>query len=100
MKIIDILVNIANHKEVPQKIKYNDAIYVYNSTDIQTDVILNSEVEIIEKERNTDIEQLDPFNYDEFKNMTSEERYKATIEEYCKINELVIALNKIKKENK
>ena len=30
MKIIDILVNIANHKEVPQKIKYDDTIYTYD----------------------------------------------------------------------
>lgn len=119
MKIIDILVNIASNKEVPREIKYNNTVYLYYSIDkdyykkgfgrnkkdslfenlfnyIQTNVILNAEVEIIEEEK-ADIEQLDPFNYDEFKNMTPEERYKATIEEYYKINELVIAINKLKK---
>lgn len=60
--------------------------------------VLAKEFEIIEPvEENEDIEQLDPFNYDEFKNMTSKERFEATIVEYDKINELVIAINKLKK---
>ena len=71
MKVIDLLVNISNGKEVPEKIKWEDTIYVYSKYDkdylefpISVDEykglfnmkdsiltqFLNEEVEIIEEE--------------------------------------------------
>lgn len=113
MKIIDILVNIANRKEVPKKIKYDDAIYVYSPIDkgyyqighgederyallenlfnyIQTDVILNSEVKIIEEEKAIKEVELYQEKGDTLigRNMWSF---------YYKINELVREVNRIKK---
>lgn len=67
MKIIDLLVKIANGEDVPKKIKYEDTIYYFNTEekrylkenlmswiglcdDYLLDVILNDEVEIIEED--------------------------------------------------
>lgn len=62
MKVIDLLIKIANGEEVPKRIKYNDVIYWYDETDdneiaryvdihnewLFGDAYLNDEIEIIE----------------------------------------------------
>ena len=74
IKIIDLIVKVANDEEVPEKIKYNTKIYEYDKEqdDYSTFVIshyeyllddinitsqLNNEVEILDEEEFEDIEE-------------------------------------------
>jgi hypothetical protein len=72
IKIIDLLVKIANGEEFPKKVKFKDKIYTYNSEvtdykydDFLFDVIsnecvkdfLNDTVEIIEEQEEIDIQR-------------------------------------------
>ena len=101
IKVIDILVNIANGEEVPKKIKYNDYIMIYDEdtqdyynepscTYALLDDIhkkLNDEVEIIEDTPKEDkkIEKLD----------MSDTHYMIDHTEIMeKINEIIDKINK------
>ncbi len=113
MTIIDILNNIANKKEVPEKIKCEDKIYIYDHNykdyyvkgyigDISYSLfenlfnyedtvdILNKEVEIIEEDK--EIEEI-PLGY-------TQNKLQSEIYEYqrCVFNELIQAVNKINKQ--
>ena len=111
MKIIDILNKINNGEEVPEKIKFNGDVFIYNSTtkDYEHNIrpglddtllfrvmnthfiteLLKAEVEVIEE--NKGIERLPVYpSYAYRKEDISENRLK--------INELVRAVNKLTKE--
>ena len=109
MKVIDLLNKIANGEEVPKKIKYNDTTYTYHErvekiygfvdeqgTYLEEQYyitgVLNHEVEIIEEDK--EIEELDAISYyDETKTLYQIDYEKAQ----DKINELVKAVNELKK---
>jgi hypothetical protein len=119
IKIIDLLNKIANGEEVPKKIKYSTLIYKFNENCNQFyeegkgsyydsklkyegsiewqfyGDYLNDEVEILE-DNTEEIEELNDTCYD--RNMTGEEReyYHNITRE--KINELVKAVNEIRKD--
>ena len=60
-------------------------------------VELPKEYEILKSE---EIEKLELVGYEEFKTMTSAERYSVTAIEYDKINELIDEINRLKKEGR
>lgn len=121
MKVIDLLNKIAKGELPPQRIKFENYIYVWR--DYQKDYFckqinhslesiigeclfnnLNLEVEIIEEEK--EIEELPKTTvvYEEplsMPNIKSKTEYEQSKEEICdKINELVRELSRIKKEGK
>lgn len=115
MKVIDLLVKIANREEVPKKIKYRKDIYLYNSqyenyylesksvcglhslfNILCTDGDLNDEIEIIEEvEKPREIEQI-MTKKDKYNNINelSQEVFKA----FETIDELVNAVNYLLKK--
>ena len=123
MKVIDLLNKIAKGEDIPNKIKFDGDIFVYNQTfkdyeypdkcgwlmDISRDSgnnFLNDEVEIIEEEK--DIEKLnvnikwekDKINYKSY-NETGKSIARALQMFSNKIDELVEEVNKLKnKEDK
>ena len=118
MKVIDILNKINNGEEVPEKIRFNDIEFEYDTRQeeynhqnddgyyetllyavMNTHFIsrlLRAEVEVIEE--NKEIEELNKISYDEFKYAGDKRRFDLTNIEYDKINELVRAVNKLNKE--
>ena len=110
IKIIDLLIKIANDEEVPKKIKYFGEIYEYsedmkfyyqNGFSMYRDFFtegncLNDEVEIIEEEK--EIEKLGKkFTLEgNTSELTKSDWQFSVISQ--KINELVDEVNKIKKE--
>ena len=99
MKVIDLLNKIAKGEEVPEKIIYRKKEFFWckpcNDYDYKDDTLihlkdcvynLNDEVEIIEEEK--DIEELDILD--------ENERYSNKML-YKKINELIKAVNELKK---
>ncbi len=123
MKIIDILVNIANNKEVPKRIKYEDKVYVYYEAyggyyeegnpgiynkkflahrNEQYSAVLNTEVEITEEDK--DIEEVEIVenigNYYVVKDGKQCQLSKHDTVIIDKVNELVREVNKIKKDLK
>ena len=121
IKIIDLLCLISNGEEVPKEIKYEDYIFSWDNTDedyyceeygnlfeylfstVQTNNILNDEVEILEDEEEKDI-SLRP--NDELYDMSNVENYKSyeklaynfkVLKE--KINQVVKEFNEYRKEN-
>lgn len=118
MKVIDLLVKIANREEVPKKIKYQDEIWEYKeynsdykNEDIylfehlfkwfNTKYFINYGVEIIEEDKK--IEKIksngDEFYSDYIETWISKNKTDA----YCeflmnKINELIDEVNKSKEE--
>lgn len=104
MKVIDLLVKIANKEKLPERIKFNSEIYLSNEVgaflteDGRKNFIgnlyfieeLNYEVEIIEEDK--PIEELD-YEINENNVDTCIEKIR------CKINELIDEVNKLKKEN-
>ena len=112
MKIIDLLVKISKGEEVPKKIKYDDDIYIHvdnycyfceETNEILSQNIyaefsrLNDEVEIIEEEQ--EIEKLPLPSFEEFKNMSAEERYLVTAKEYDVLHQIIDEVNKLKRNN-
>ena len=117
IKVIDLLVKIANGEEVPKKIKYESEIYeryqnistnnlyyyqVPNKCKFLIDQLssaidLLQEVEIIEEDKK--IEKLNLPTFEEFKNMSVAERYVVTAKEYDVLNELIDEVNKLKEGN-
>ena len=123
IKIIDLLVKIANGEEVPKKIKYRDRIWEYTTTvigkgyqyyndfyqewitlqnQVYLEEVLNDEVEIIEEPKK--IEKIKS-NGDEFySDYIGTWISKNNTDAYCeflmnKINEIIEEI-KILKENK
>ena len=120
MKIIDLLVKIANGEQVPKKIKYSSYIMTYDvdendyrtleknyyDADVKTykyltDCIdlfadLNNYVEIIEEPKK--IEKIPLPSFDEFKSMSAEERYVITAKEYDLLDELIDEINNLKEK--
>lgn len=115
MKIIDLLNKIANGEEVPKKIKWLEQIYEYSDIDkfyyqngysMYRDFYtegncLNEEVEIIEEEK--EIEKLKYFdlcksNEDGDLELTYTGVADTFDEVYEKINEIIDAVNEIRKE--
>ncbi len=112
MKIIDLLNKIAKGEEVPTRIKYGDYIYIYDckakdyyTPDLNDWLIefilrsafthnLNIVVEIIEEEK--EIKKLNLPSFEEFKNMSAEERYVVTAKEYDVLNELIDVINEMR----
>lgn len=113
IKVIDLLVKIANGEEVPEKIKYGSEIYerYQNNTNnlyyyqvpnkciflidqLSSAIDLLDEVEIIEEDKK--IEKLDLPCIAEFKRMSAAERYLVTAKEYDVLNELIDEVNKLK----
>lgn len=107
IKIIDLLNKIANGEEVPKKIRFDNAnwnricdeknVYYVNDTDDDLFIYffrknltftLNDKVEIIEEEK--EIEKLDENNTNVLTNI---------IENRKKINELIDAVNELKRGN-
>lgn len=95
IKIIDLLNKIANEEEVPQEIKINTRIFNFCDTcktyedEYERDLVikwdeLNQEVEILE-DNTEEIEELPDYNY-------------SIKENRDKINELVKAINELRKE--
>ena len=121
IKIIDLLCLISNGEEVPKEIKYEDYIFSWDNTDedyyceeygnlfeylfstVQTNNILNDEVEILEDEEEKDIPLIPN---DELYDMSNVENYKSyeklaynfkVLKE--KINQVVKEFNEYRKEN-
>lgn len=105
IKIIDLLVKIANREEMPKKIMYDDVIYTYDEYRTYYDdkgnilwddynlynfLILNDEVEIIEEPKK--IEKCK--NYEDFLEIDDYIEYLKH-----KIDELIIEINKLKENN-
>lgn len=100
MKVIDLLNKIANGEEVPKKIKYSDIEYDFNNNEYineygvnllqhvtYAEYIMTHTVEIIEEDK--EIEELDL-------NLYHDE--PANIDDLAyKVNELIKAVNKLKK---
>lgn len=121
MKIIDILVNIANKKVVPKKIKYDDTIYTYDPIDqdyygtgynsegdpsdhcsifeelkhLQTNYALNLEVEVLKDDPIKELEYDSSKKKDSPGSLPYIMTYLYAHEQ--KINELVKEVNKLKK---
>ncbi len=113
IKVIDLLVKIANGEKVPKKIKFMNSIWEYCKNGSAQDYIndydkclmefipinkagLNDEVEIIEEPKK--IEKIPLPSFDEFKRMSAEERYVITAKEYDLLDELIDEINNLKKE--
>ena len=109
MKIIDLLNKIAKGENVPERIKYDGEIYVYNYEvedyeypekvgwlmDISRNngnSFLNDEIEIIEEEK--EIEELDYTYVNSYGNISQRKKSEEPIID--KINELVREVNKLK----
>ncbi len=114
IKVIDLLNKIANKEELPKKIKYENVIYEWDEcgylhfdTDnipekaflegLRTDMVLNTEVEILEDEE-IDIQEIE-----EFTSFLSDSHSKDTFRNYCnaqtnKINEIIRVVNKIQEK--
>ncbi len=110
IKIIDLLVRIANCEEVPCKIKYLNNLWIYdkNEGDYRSDkkgaclfkwffingstIFLNDEIEIIEEDKK--IEELDVQYYDD-ERYTPETRLNICMNY---INKLIAEVNKLKGE--
>lgn len=114
IKVIDLLNKIANRETVPKKIKWRDKIWNYvekeqdyinywnnrgryfmsNLNDIRTKDFITDEVEILDE--SDEIEKLDKdgtFINDEIS-------HQSIINMQNKINELIEAVNQLKKERK
>lgn len=104
IKIIDLLVKMANNEEVPKKIKYQDELWEYNEYygdyeknntylfeylfDFEaTDEFINDEVEIIKEPKK--IKKCK--NYEDFLDIDDYVRHLRN-----KINELIDEINKMK----
>ena len=117
MKVIDLLNKIAKGEDIPNKIKFDGDIFVYNQTlkdyeyldkcgwlmDISRDSgnnFLNDEVEIIEEEKDT--EELDLFKLQcTIANHYSKENIQCLANEMVrKMNKLRDAVNKLKNSDK
>lgn len=118
MKIIDLLNKINNGEEVPEKVKFDNTIFKYDKKQQEynnkkdngyyetllyrvmtthfIDVLLRAEVEVIEE--NKEIKELNKISYDEFKYTDCKHRFDLINIEYDKINELVQAVNELRKE--
>lgn len=118
MKTIDLLNKIANGEEVPKKIAIQNDVLIYNEenkilflqdyyymNDVKDETwkiwaySLNDEVEILDNE-DEDIEELPIWcsSYPKGEDITTEQDHMITNSK--KINELVRAVNKLKKEGK
>lgn len=118
IKIMDLLVKVANGEKLPEKIIYEDNVYYlgenmvdlhtyqtkYGETTRKLSLIIDNEylnltdeVEIIEEDNK--IKKLDLPSFEEFKNMSIEERYVVTAREYDALNELIDTINKLKENN-
>lgn len=113
IKIIDLLNKIANGEEVPDKIKYNSIIYNWDIKGYlhyedehyseraflegyRTDMVLNDYVEILE-DNTEEIEELPKMNF--FELVTDEVKTAMAMEKIkLKVDELVKAINKIRKD--
>ena len=112
IKVIDLLVKIANGEKVPKKIKFINSIWEYCKDGSTQDYInyynkclmdfipinkvgLNDEIEIIEEPKK--IEKIPLPSFDEFKRMSAEERYVITAKEYDLLDELIDEINNLKK---
>ena len=117
IKIIDLLVKIANNEEVPKKIKYKDNVYYLgkNMVDLHTyqtegsnttrklSLIIDNEylnlndyVEIIEESKK--IKKIEKPTKDEYLYSNGKELYENDMKVYDKINELIDEINNLKKE--
>lgn len=118
IKIIDLLVKIANNEEVPKKIKYRDKIWKYTSTvkgrgyqyysilygewktlqnQVYLEECLNDEVEIIEETKK--IKKI--ARCDDVKMTHYGELYKPTENQEIlriKVNELIDEINNLKEK--
>lgn len=111
MKIIDLLNKINNEEEVPEKIKFDNTVFEleenkkeysfqHENGDYETllyrvmtthfiDVLLETEVEVIEENKEIDIQSI--------KEISSEDRFYRT-DNIDKLNELTRAIKQIDKE--
>ena len=111
IRIIDLLDKIAN-EEAPLKIKYEYLIYELTperndyycknamrwfTNEINSLGVLNDEVEIIEEDKK--IRKILLPSFEEFKNMTSMERYEVTAREYDLLDTIVDEINKLKENS-
>lgn len=117
IKMIDLLVKIANRETVPKKIKYKNEIYerhqnitinnlyyyqVSNKCEFLIDQLssvnnLLDEVKIIEEPKK--LEKISLPSFDEFKRMSAEERYVITAKEYDLLDELIDEINNLKEND-
>lgn len=115
MKMIDLLVKIANREEVPEAIIYNGETYqkcrslngmcfyenlensIYLLESILTSFDLLREVEIIKEDKK--IEKISLPSFDEFKKMSAEERYTVTAIEYDLLNNIIDKINDLKEND-
>lgn len=114
IKVIDLLVKIANGEKVPKKIKFINSIWEYCKNGSTQDYIndynnclmefvainkvgLNDYVEIIEELKK--IEKIPLPSFDEFKRMSAEERYVITAKEYDLLDELIDEINNLKEND-
>lgn len=111
IKIIDLLNKIANEEEVPQEIKINTRIFNFCDTcktyedEYERDLVikwdeLNKEVEILE-DNTEEIEELDNWFIDEKKEYREFDIQAVNLcfkKHTDKINELVKAINELRKE--
>ena len=127
MKIIDLLVKIANNEKIPKKIEYRDRIWEYTSTilgkgyqyysecyqewktlqnQVYLEECLNDEVEIIEEQKK--IEKLEPIRGSDLTDLTNKNMVlrnnaliklcKTLINMNNKTNELIEEINKLKEK--
>ncbi len=110
IKIIDLIVKVANQDELPKKIKYGEIIYLLNvnktnylgeedknrilfDEDLFAFCDLNNEVEIIEEDKKIEKlnDKLGVFGDNNMQKIINELNYTRTI-----INELIDEMNKLK----
>ena len=118
IKVIDLLVKIANSEEIPKKIMYDNVIYTYDGYHTYYDdkgnilwsdynfLILNDEVEIIEESKK--IEMLEPVRGSDLTDLTNKDIVlkNTALIELCrtlnnmnnKINELIDEINNLKEK--
>lgn len=119
IKVIDLLVKIANGEEVPEKIKYNNDIFIYDKDrkdyihqldsdgwvsetllfkmkDIHfVEDFINVKVEIIEEEPEIDIQSLEEID-ERYPGQSSE----VIVVPFRRINELIRAIKQLDKKIK
>lgn len=116
IKIIDLLLKIANGEKVPKKIKYVDSIWEYCKNGSTLDYIndygnclmecvpihkvsLNEELEIIEEPKKIEkIEKIEKPTQDKYLYSNGKELYENDMKVYDKLNELIDEINNLKEK--
>lgn len=108
IKVIDLLTKYSNKELLHSTVDYKNAKSEWSKKDFLYSVyrefearnnfeiieFLNDEVEIIEEDK--EIKKIALPSFDEFKRMSTEERYVITAKEYDLLDEIIDEINKLK----